>query len=56
MQTDIDHDKEIFEEMEYEGEEDWTPIYDPKAFAEKNDELKIEDFKLKISRLEEYAI
>ena len=56
MQQDIDLEVEIFKEMEFEGDKDWRPIFDPKQFADENDELKIEDFKLKISRLEEYAI
>ena len=42
--------------MEYEGEPDWKPIFDPKQFADENDELKIEDYKLKSSLLESYAI
>ena len=42
--------------MEYEGEPDWRPIFDPKLFADENDELKIEDYKLKSSLLEQYAI
>lgn len=52
MQPDIDLEVEIFNDMEYEGEPDWRPIFDPKVFADKNDELKIEDYKLKSSLLE----
>lgn len=52
MQPDIDLEVEIFNDMEYEGEQDWRPIFDPKVFADKNDELKIEDYKLKSSLLE----
>ena len=52
MQPDIDLEVEIFNDMEYEGEADWRPIFDPKVFADKNDELKIEDYKLKSSSLE----
>ena len=33
MQPDIDLEKEIFEEMEFEGEPDWKPIFDPKVFC-----------------------
>ena len=42
--------------MEYEGEPNWEPIFDPKQFAEENDELMIEDYRLKSSLLEQYAI
>ena len=52
MQPDIDLEVEIFNDMEYEGEPDWRPIFDPKLFADENDELKIEDYKLKSSLLE----
>ena len=56
MQPDIDIEIETFDTMEYEGEPDWEPIFDPKQFADENDELKMEDYKLKSSLLEQYAI
>lgn len=56
MQVDIDIEIETFDSMEYEGESDWKPIFDPKVFADENGELKIEDFKLKSNILEQYAI
>ena len=32
--------------MEFEGDPDWKPIFDPKAFCEGRDQLKVADFKL----------
>ena len=34
-------EKEIFEEMEYEGEEDWLPFFDPHSFEGLNSDPKI---------------
>ena len=41
--------------MEYEGHPDWKPIFDPHAFAEQHEELKIDDFKLDDKTLREQA-
>jgi hypothetical protein len=41
MQADIDIEKDTFEDMEFEGDPDWKPIFDPKAFCEGREELKV---------------
>ena len=32
--------------MEYEGEVEWKPTFDPKAFCENRPELLVKDYKL----------
>ena len=46
MQLDIDMELENFETMEYEGEPNWTPLFDPKKFCENKADLKINDYRL----------
>ena len=46
MQPDIDIELETFETMEYEGNPDWEPIFDPKAFCENRPELLLADYRL----------
>ena len=41
--------------MEYEGQPDWKPVFDPHAFSGQHEELKIEDFKLDDKTLREKA-
>ena len=46
---------QLFEDMEYEGQSDWKPVFDPHAFAGQHEELKIDDFKLDDKTLREKA-
>ena len=46
MQPDIDIELETFESMEYDGDPDWEPIFDPKTFCENRPELLLADYRL----------
>ena len=35
---------ETFDSMEYEGEPNWIPLFDPKRFCENKADLKVNDY------------